>query len=423
MTAFDIIDAFRQRRGIPHLTQTEQAGVGLGATIVNTGWIGDILDGLKQQGLLRRLRSVTSPPEPEIEIDGHRVLQFASNDYLSLASDPRLAEAAGRAVQAFGAGSTASRLIVGTGPLVTELERQLAELKHTEAALVLPTGYMANLALVTSLVGPGDAVLVDRLCHASILDAIALSRARLITFRHNDPDALRKKLTEKSNYARRLVMTESVFSMDGDMAPLGELATVAEEHGTMFAIDEAHATGVFGASGAGMAEEQGVPPERITATVGTLSKAFGGLGGFITASQPVVDLLVNRGRSLIFTTGIPPAQAAVALAALEVVRDEPERRDALRRRVGDLRGRLAALGLDVGDSASQIVPVMVGDAARAVAMSEALWDRGIFVPAIRPPSVPKGTSRLRISLQWAHTDEHVDRLVTAVTEAMKSEKA
>jgi 8-amino-7-oxononanoate synthase len=423
LTTSGIIDVFRQRQRVTHLAQTEQAGVGRGAEIVNTEWIGDILDDLRQQGLLRRLPSVTSPPGPEIEIDGRPVLQFASNDYLSLAADPRLAEAAGRAAREFGTGSTASRLIVGTGSLVTELERRLADLKHTEAALVLPTGYMANLALVTSLVGPGDAVLVDRLCHASILDAIALARARLITFRHNDPDALRKKLTEKAGYARRLVMTESVFSMDGDVAPLGDLAAVAEQHGAMFAVDEAHATGVFGTSGAGLAEEQGVPPERITATVGTLSKALGGLGGFITTSQPVADLLVNRARSLIFTTGIPPAQAATALAALEVVHDEPERRDTLRRRAESLRGRLAAMGLDVGASASQIVPIIVGDAAQAVAMSEALWDRGLFVPAIRPPSVPKGTSRLRISLQYAHTGEHIDRLVAAVTEAMKSEKA
>lgn len=379
-------------------------------------WIEDLLGDLRDRGMERRLRSAGSPPGPEMVIDGRCVVQFASNDYLSLASDPRLAEAAAEATRTAGSGSTASRLIMGTHQHLARLERRLADMKHTEAALVLPTGYMANVALVTSLVGRGDTVFVDRLCHASILDAVGLSRARLVTYAHNDPASLAARLERKTGYRRRLVVTESVFSMDGDLAPLGELADVARRHGAMFVVDEAHATGVFGATGAGLVEEQGIDSHSITATVGTLSKALAGLGGFVTASRQVVELMVNVARPLIFTTGIPPAQAAVALAALDIVRDEPERRAHVRRAAEGLRERLRALGLDVGRSSSQIVPVNLGDAARAVAVSEALWEQGLFVPAIRPPSVPRGASRLRISLQYGHTTEHVERLLDALGE-------
>lgn len=399
---------------------------------MNDAWIDDVLSELDEAGLRRRLRQADAPPGPEMTIDGRRVVQFASNDYLSLASDPRLAEAVACAGRDAGAGATASRLIVGTHPLVTELEAQLAELKHTEAALVLPTGYMANLAAVTALVGRGDAIVADRLCHASILDAAALSRARLVRFDHNDAASLAEKLRATRSARRQLVVTESVFSMDGDVAPLGKLARVAAEHGAMFIVDEAHATGVFGAVGTGMAEELNVDAAAVTATVGTLSKALGGLGGFVSASRRVVELMINTSRSFIFTTGIAPVQAAAALAALEIVRDEPERRARLRRMARELRARLREIGpawgrlpeaagqgpgglLGDANAESPIIPLVVGEAARAVAMSGSLWQRGIFVPAIRPPTVPRGTSRLRVSLQSGHTDEQVAQLVAALS--------
>lgn len=383
-------------------------------------WLDDTLADLKRRGLWRELRTMASPPGPEMTVNGRRVLQFAGNDYLGLAADGRLATAAADAARRWGTGSAASRLVAGTSKPVAQLERRLAELKGTEAALVLPTGYMANLAVVSSLVGPGDAVFADRLCHASILDAVTLSRARLVTFRHNDAASLVEKLRRRRRRAfrHRLIVTESVFSMDGDLAPLADLGAVAREHDAMFIVDEAHATGVFGATGAGLAEAQGLGAEGITATVGTLSKALGGLGGFVAASRGVIDLIVNRGRPFIFTTGIPPAQAAVALAALDVVRDEPERRTRLLGSARELRDRLAAMGLKIGASESQIIPIIVGQAQQAVAASRALWDRGIFVPAIRPPSVRRGMSRLRISLSCAHTPEHVERLVEALAETL-----
>ncbi|NIA21863.1 MAG: aminotransferase class I/II-fold pyridoxal phosphate-dependent enzyme [Anaerolineaceae bacterium] len=342
-------------------------------------WIRESLRELREQGLWRQLREVASPPGPEIEVDGRRVLQFASNDYLSLAGDPRLAAASDEAARAGGTGSSAGRLLVGSHSYVGRLEEHLAEFKHTETALVLPAGYMANLALLTVLVGRGDAVFADRLCHASILDAVALSGARLVTYRHNDVASLEARLRKKTDYRRRLVVTESVFSMDGDIAPLAELAELARGRGAMFVVDEAHATGVFGPTGAGLAEERGLAAEDLTATVGTLSKALGGLGGFIAASGEVIDLVINRGRAFIFTTGIPPSQAAVAMAALEVVRDEPERRERLLASAASLRDRLAELGLDVGRSRSPIIPVVLGEADRAVAVSEKLWRQGLLV--------------------------------------------
>lgn len=379
-------------------------------------WIEEQLNDLRQRGLLRELRTVSSPPGPELQIGGRTVIQFASNDYLGLAADPRLAEAACAAVRSAGAGAAASRLIVGSHETVARLETRLAELKSTEAALVFPTGYMANLSVITTLAGPGDAVFADRLCHASILDGIALSRARLVTFRHNDPAALAEKLAAKADFRRRLVVTESVFSMDGDLAPLPELAAVARRHGAMFVVDEAHATGVFGPTGAGLAEAQGLAAGDLTATVGTLSKALGGLGGFVTAARPVIDLLINSARPFIFTTGIPPAQAAAALAALDLVRDKPERRVRLLAASETLRCRLAAGGADIGQSSSQIIPVILGSAARATAVAEKLLERGLLVPAIRPPTVKARECRLRISLTAAHTDEQIEWLVAALAE-------
>ena len=381
-------------------------------------WIEEHLNDLRQRGLWRELGTVSSPPGPEIRLGGRPVLQFASNDYLGLSADPRLAEAACAAARAAGTGAAASRLIVGSHETVARLEARLAELKGAEAALVFPTGYMANLSIITALAGPGDAVFADRLCHASILDGIALSRARLLTYRHNDPASLAEKLDAKDGFRRRLVVTESLFSMDGDVAPLADLAVVARRHGAMFIVDEAHATGVFGPTGAGVAEAQGLAAGDLTATVGTLSKALGGLGGFVTASRRVIDLLVNCARPFIFTTGVPPAQAAVALAALDVVRDEPQRRLRLLGAAAALRRRLAATGADTGRSSSQIIPVILGQATRTTAVAAGLLERGLLVPAIRPPTVKAGQCRLRISLSSAHTDEQIERLATALAEVL-----
>lgn len=414
-------------------------------------WIDDSLDRIRSAGLLRSLRQVNSATGPEIEISDptanastttdataftaddsvvaaatgvstRRVLHFASNDYLGLAGDRRLCDAAARAARQYGAGSAASGLIVGHNSLISRLEEALALFKHTEAALVLPSGYMANLAIIGSLVAPGDLVLADRLCHASMIDGARLSGARLMSWRHNDVAALERKLADKSAaYRRTLVMTESVFSMDGDVAPLAEIADVCRRTGAMLLVDEAHALGLFGPTGAGLAEQLGLPPDSLTATVGTLSKALGGQGGFICGSRRVVELVINRGRALIYSTALSPMQAAAALAALEIVSSEAGsgcRRRRVFEAAGALRHALHDLGLKTADSASQIIPVILGEAARTVDISRRLWQEGIFVPAIRPPTVPRGSSRLRISLTALHTDEHIARLVEALRRTM-----
>lgn len=389
-------------------------------------WINDSLDQIRRAGLLRSLRQVNSAIGPEIEISdsaatgvsARRVLHFASNDYLGLAGDSRLSDAAARAARQYGAGSAASGLIVGHNSLIARLEAALARFKHTEAALLLPAGYMANLAIIGSLVAPGDLVLADRLCHASMIDGARLSGARLMTWRHNDVAALERRLADKSSAHRRtLVMTESVFSMDGDVAPLAEIADVCRRTGAMLLVDEAHALGLFGPTGAGLAEQIGLPPDALTATVGTLSKALGGQGGFICASRRVIELVVNRGRAFIYSTAPSPMQTAAALAALEIVSSEADsvrrRRRVLETAVA-LRRTLHDMGLKTAASASQIIPIIMGETARAVDISRRLWQEGIFVPAIRPPTVPRGSSRLRISLTALHTDEHIARLVDAL---------
>ena len=394
-------------------------------------WITDTLAEVRRGGLWRELRQVRSAPGPLVEMaepsgedDGRaagqwrKVLQFGSNDYLGLAHDGRLAEAAARAGRQFGTGSTASRLLLGHNQVTAELERTLAAFKATEACLVLPAGYMANLALIGSLVGPHDLVLADRLCHASMLDGARLSGARLVTWRHNDPKALARQLADKTGFRRRLVITESVFSMDGDIAPLGELADVCRRHEAMLVVDEAHATGLFGPSGAGIVELLGLPEGAVTATVSTLSKALGGLGGFICGSRNLIDLVINKGRALAYSTGISPMQAAAGLAAVELVRTEPQRRKRVLEAAEMLRRRLHGMGLETGDSASPIIPIIIGDSDKTVEASRQLWAEGLYVPAIRPPTVPRGSARLRISLTAAHTDEQIEQLVGALRRVM-----
>ncbi len=346
------------------------------------------------------------------------VLQFASNDYLGLAADSRLATAAAEAARTYGVGSGASGLITGHHLLLDRLEQELAGLKSAEAAIVLPTGYMANLAAIGTLVGPGDLVLADRLCHASMIDGARLSGARLARWHHNDLASLSRKLAARGGYRRRLVMTESIFSMDGDAAPLADLAELCRQASAMLLVDEAHATGLYGSSGAGLAQAHGLPASAITATVGTLSKALGGQGGFISGRQNLVDLVANRGRTLIYSTAMSPAQAGAALAALEVIKSEPERRNRVLEMSVLLRKEIALLGLKTIAGDSPIVPVIVGDAAKVVEASERLLAEGILVPAIRPPTVPRGGSRLRISLTASHTLDQIQQLLDALPRAL-----
>ncbi|HEV3343014.1 MAG TPA: 8-amino-7-oxononanoate synthase [Pirellulales bacterium] len=379
-------------------------------------WIDAELAALGERNLLRRLRTHGGPQGATLWMDGREFVNFASNDYLGLAAEMQLTRAAKMALDFEGAGSGASPLIVGHGASLAKLDARLAEFEGTEAALVFPSGFAANLGTIAALVGGGDAVFSDELNHASIVDGCRLSRAAVHIYPHGDWRALESQLRGAAAFRRRLIVTDSLFSMDGDLAPLAELADLADRYGAMLMVDEAHATGLFGLHGRGICEQVGVE-ERVAVRVGTLSKALGAAGGFVCGRQSLIDWLVNRARTYIFSTALAPCLAAAACAAVDLVEREPQRRETLSRRAGRVRGRLAAQGWNIGPSASHIVPLVVGEAGRALDLSARLSERGLLVPAIRPPSVPAGASRLRISLCYGHNDTMIGMLLDALSEA------
>jgi 8-amino-7-oxononanoate synthase len=379
-------------------------------------WIDGELADLERRGLRRRLVDRVGAQGAMVRLDGQELINFSTNDYLGLAADPRLTRAVRAALDDQGWGAGASPLISGHSDLHRQLEERLAQFEQAEAALVFSSGFAANAGTIAALVGPGDVVFTDRKNHASLLDGCRLSRADVRVYRHGDSDQLNRRLKRYSGHNRRLIVTDSLFSMDGDVAPLFHLAEVADRHGAMLMIDEAHATGVFGASGRGIAEAQEVEP-RIPVRVGTLSKALGSHGGYVVGERRLIDWLVNRARPYVFSTAAPAAVAAASLAALDVVITEPERRVILLERAAELRHRLAGLGWNVGNSVSQIIPIVVGEADSAVRLSASLRQKGLLVPAIRPPTVPKGEACLRISLSYAHSAEMIDWLVDALSGA------
>lgn len=382
-------------------------------------WLDEALADLDARGLRRTLAARQSPQRGnEIVIDGRRLVNFGSNDYLGLAADVRLAAAAQAAIETYGWGSGASPLITGRSELHAELERQLGEFAGTEAALVFPSGYAANVGTITALVGKGDAIYSDELNHASIIDGCKLSGASVHIYRRPEPVAhLGQLLKDRSPFRRRLIVTDSLFSMHGNAAPLPQLAELAAANDCLLMVDEAHATGVLGEYGRGLAELLGA--ERgVDVHVGTLSKALGSHGGFVAGTRKLIDWLSNRARPYFFSTAAPAANAAAALAALAIVRSEPDRRDRLRELANLLRGQLVRAELPVGGS-FHILAVVLQDPDRVVAAAQALRERGFFVPGIRPPSVPEGESLLRISLTCLHTEEQIERLVEALAVVAK----
>ncbi|RIK83224.1 MAG: 8-amino-7-oxononanoate synthase [Planctomycetota bacterium] len=376
-------------------------------------WIDDQLHALQRRNLLRRLPAALKSQGAVVQCDGKPLVNFASNDYLGLASDPRLVEAAVNACRTSGVGRGASPLVCGRSTEHEELERRLAALEGTEAALVFPSGFAANAGTVPALAGRGDAIYADAKNHASLIDGCRLSRAETHVYPHADAAALGRMLEQSRGYRRRLIITDTLFSMDGDLAPLREIAALAERYEAMLLVDEAHATGVFGERGRGVAEALGVEGAGVV-RVGTMSKALGSAGGFVCGPRPLVEWLVNRARSYVFSTAHPASASAAAMAALEIIVAEPMRRVRLLETAGRVRDRLRAQGWNTGASASQIVPVVVGAAAAAVQLSQRLRERGYWVPAIRPPSVPPGESLLRLSLTASHTAEMIDGLLEAL---------
>jgi 8-amino-7-oxononanoate synthase len=374
-------------------------------------WLTDALDGLSREGLRRERRVGSGLPDGAID--------FGSNDYLGLAGDPRLAEAAAEAARAGGWGAGASPVVSGRSSLHAELERRLAAFEGAEAAIVFPSGFAANAGVVPALVDEGDIVYADAKNHASLIDGCRLSRAERRVYPHNDAAALEAMLkADAGRFRRRLIVTDGLFSMDGDFAPLAELGELAERHDAMLLVDEAHATGVWGPRGRGSVELAAVEsprlPGQVAVRIGTLSKALGSAGGFVTGSGELIDWLHNRARPYVFSTASPPALAAASIAAFEIVQAEPERREALHRNAQTLRDLLHAAGWSTGASESQIVPIVVGAPETALALAARLAERGFYVPAIRPPSVPMGESLLRVSVSARHTAEDLRRLVEAL---------
>jgi 8-amino-7-oxononanoate synthase len=377
----------------------------------------DDLEERRRRGLYRVRRRLASGQGPRVLYRGREFVNFSSNDYLALAGDPRLARAAAAAARRYGCGAGASPLVSGHLPPLRALERALARWEGTEAALVFSSGFAANLALVAGLAGREDAVFSDARNHASLIDGCRLSRAGIHVYRHADLAHLADLLSGEAGRARRrLIVTDTVFSMDGDLAPLAGLLDLAERFDALLLSDEAHATGVIGPGGRGVSELLPVArrhSDRLV-KVGTLSKALGAQGGFVCGSRQLVRWLVNHARPYIFSTALAPPVAAAARAALALVQAEPEWRGHLLALAERLREGLRALGYDVGDSRCHIIPVIVGGAREAVALSARLEEHGLLVPAIRPPSVPEGTARLRISLTAGHTEADVTRLLTAL---------
>jgi 8-amino-7-oxononanoate synthase len=381
-------------------------------------WMDDDLAEWKQCGLYRRRRRLQSVQGTRLRWRGRELLNFASNDYLNLAADPRLAQAAAQAARRYGCGAASSPLVSGYLPPHRALEQALARWEGTEAALVFSSGFVANMALVSVLAGRDDVIFSDALNHASLIDGCRLARAALHVYRHRDANHLHDILRREGAAARRrLIITDTLFSMDGDLAPLADLAELAQRHDCLLLIDEAHATGVIGDRGRGLTDllpsPLGLDLDSLI-KVGTLSKALGTQGGFVCGSRRLVDWLVNQARPYIFSTALAPPTAAAARRAVAIVQAEPERRQRLLYISTLLRDHLLDAGYAIRGPGCQIVPIVVGEAQAAMALSARLQTHGLLVPAIRPPSVPEGTARLRVSLTAGHTEEDVQRLITAL---------
>ncbi|MFM7291188.1 MAG: aminotransferase class I/II-fold pyridoxal phosphate-dependent enzyme [Planctomycetia bacterium] len=375
------------------------------------GWIDDDLAMLRAAGLERPHRVRSGRQGREVELDGHTLLNFGSNDYLGYAGDVRLTKAASKAACAEGFGAGASPLVSGHSQAHELLERAVADLLAVDAALVFPSGFAANSATIAALAGPDDFLASDARNHASIIDGCRLSRGRVGIYPHRDMAALDLMLAEPqaARARRRLIVTDTVFSMDGTVAPLADLCDLARKHRAILMVDEAHATGVFGARGSGLVEETGCA-DGVHVRVGTLSKALAAAGGFVAGHAALIHWLKHKARAWIFSTAHPPAVAAAASRAIALVSAEPHRRRELQARAASFRETLRQSGLDVPRDPTQIVPLVVGEATAAVAVAAQLVEAGLFVPAIRPPSVPEGRSLVRVSLSWHHTEADLDRL-------------
>lgn len=368
----------------------------------------------REASLYRSRRVAEGPQQPEMRIDGQRLLAFCSNDYLGLANHPDVVKALQQGAATYGVGSGAAHLISGHTSAHHALEAELAEFTARSRALLFSTGYMANLGVVSALMGRGDHLYEDRLNHASLIDAGLLSRARLLRYRHADMASLQTRL-ESGRGGRALIVTDGVFSMDGDVAPLPALSRLAQAHDAWLMVDDAHGLGVLGEEGAGCLSHFGLGLEEVPILMGTLGKAFGTFGAFVAGSEALIETLIQQARSYIYTTALPSAVAEATRVSLRIARQESWRRERLSRMIARFREAATSLGLPLMDSVTPIQPILAGSALQAMAWSRQLEARGILVSAIRPPTVPEGSARLRITFSANHTDRHLERLLDALS--------
>ena len=376
------------------------------------------LEAREETHLYRSRRTLESAQTPVVQVEGREYLAFCSNDYLGLAADQRIAAAMRQGTELYGAGSGASHLVLGHSRAHHQLEEALAEHTGRERVLLFSTGYMANLGTIAALSGRGELVLQDKLNHASLLDGGLLSGARFKRYRHADAGALESQL-ESAQQSDALVVTDGVFSMDGDLAPLPEIAKICQAQNAHLLVDDAHGFGALGETGGGIAEHFGLDQEQLPILIGTLGKAFGTAGAFVAGSEALIEYLIQFARPYIYTTAMPPAVAHATLESLAIVRSEVWRREHLAELITMFRAGASELGLELMESETAIQPIVIGESDRAMAMSRSLEQQGIFVGAIRPPTVPAGSARLRVTLSASHTREQVEQLINALGVAQR----
>jgi glycine C-acetyltransferase len=381
-------------------------------------WIEEEITRLQGQGLYNNIRTLSSPQGAWLEVDGERVLNFCSNNYLGLANHPRLRKAAKVAIDQMGIGPAAVRSIAGTTELHLELERKLAEFKGVEAALTFQSGFNANIAVIPALVGKSDVIFSDALNHASIIDGCRLSRATIVGYEHNNVDDLRRKIAETTEYGRRLIISDGVFSMDGDIAPLPDLYAVAAEHDILLMVDDAHGEGVLGKGGRGIVDHFDLHG-KVDIEVGTMSKAFGAVGGMVAGRQILIDWLKQRARPFLFSSAMTAPDAAACLMAVTMLEESTELVDRLWENTRLMREGMQALGFDTGVSQTPIVPLMLGEAPLAQQFSKKLFEEGVFAMAIGYPTVPQGKARIRIMNSAAHSPEDLETALATLEKVGK----
>lgn len=385
----------------------------------NLNWIDEELATLREQGLYNHIRTIDSPMDSWVTIDGRELLNFCANNYLGLANHPRLREAAQKAIDQYGIGPGAVRTIAGTMHLHDELERELAAFKKAETCITLQSGFTANLATIPAIVGKGDVIFSDRLNHASIIDGCRLSRAKIVAYEHNDTADLEQKLRQHTEYNRRLIVSDGVFSMDGDIAPLDELCELAEAHHCILMVDDAHGEGVLGEGGRGIVDHFGLHG-RVDIEVGTLSKAFGVMGGLVAGKKPLIDWLKQRGRPFLFSSALTIPDTAACLEAVHILQESDQLVNRLWANAEFFKREMNNLGFDTGHTVTPIIPIMLGEAHLAQTFSKRLFEEGVFAMAISYPTVPQGKARIRVMNSAAHTSDDLERALATFESVGKS---